>query len=81
MPPPNGPRTRQALEEARSAVRHGDIVIANLLFLEEHVTAILPDLQARRDGCDAMIGVIADPQIVQLTRMGELDMMKPASGR
>jgi magnesium chelatase subunit H len=39
-----------------------DIVIANLLFLEEHVTAILPDLQARRDACDAMVGVIADPR-------------------
>jgi magnesium chelatase subunit H len=38
-----------ALEEARSAVRHGDIVIANLLFIEEHITAILPELQARRD--------------------------------
>jgi magnesium chelatase subunit H len=52
----------QALETARDAVRHGDIVIANLLFLEEHVQAILPDLQARRDACDAMVGVIADPR-------------------
>jgi hypothetical protein len=42
--------------------------------------AILPDLQARRDACDAMVGVIADPQVVHLTRMGELDMSKPASG-
>jgi magnesium chelatase subunit H len=66
--------------EARSAVRHGDIVIANLLFIEEHITAILPDLQARRDGCDAMIGVISAREVVQLTRMGELDMMKPATG-
>ncbi|HBG99184.1 MAG TPA: magnesium chelatase subunit H [Rhodobacteraceae bacterium] len=70
----------QALETARDAVRHADIVIANLLFLEEHVQAILPDLKARRDACDAMVGVIADPQIVHLTRMGGLDMSKPASG-
>jgi magnesium chelatase subunit H len=69
-----------ALEEARSAVRHGDIVIANLLFIEEHITAILPELQARRDGCDAMIGMISAREVVQLTRMGELDMMKPATG-
>jgi magnesium chelatase subunit H len=41
------------------AVRHADIVIANLLFIEEHITAILPDLKARRDACDAMVGVIA----------------------
>ncbi len=69
-----------ALEEARLAVRHGDIIVANLLFIEEHITAILPDLQARRDACDAMIGVISAKEIVSLTRMGELDMLKPASG-
>ncbi|NKX45059.1 magnesium chelatase subunit H [Roseicyclus persicicus] len=69
-----------ALEEARIAVRHGDIIVANLLFIEEHITAILPELKARRDACDAMIGVISAKEVVQLTRMGELDMMKPASG-
>jgi magnesium chelatase subunit H len=69
-----------ALAAAKDAVRHGDIVIANLLFLEEHITAILPELRARRDSCDAMIGVISDRQIVSLTRMGELDLSKPASG-
>ncbi|MBT8475980.1 MAG: magnesium chelatase subunit H [Alphaproteobacteria bacterium] len=69
-----------ALERAKDAVRHADIVVSNLLFIEEHITAILPELQARRDHCDAMIGIIADPQIVQLTRMGDLDMSKPASG-
>ncbi|MCT4685304.1 MAG: DUF3479 domain-containing protein, partial [Roseicyclus sp.] len=69
-----------ALEEARIAVRHGDIIVANLLFIEEHITAILPELQARRDHCDAMIGVISAKEVVQLTRMGELDMMKPATG-
>ncbi|MCX7643926.1 MAG: magnesium chelatase subunit H [Rhodobacteraceae bacterium] len=69
-----------ALEAAKEAVRHGDIVIANLLFLEEHIAAILPELRARRDSCDAMIGVISDRQIVALTRMGELDLAKPASG-
>jgi len=69
-----------ALEEARIAVRHGDIIVANLLFIEEHITAILPDLQARRDACDAMIGVISAKEVVQLTRMGDLDMMKPATG-
>ncbi|MEY3004569.1 MAG: cobaltochelatase CobN subunit [Pseudomonadota bacterium] len=69
-----------ALEEARIAVRHGDIIVANLLFIEEHITAILPDLTARRAACDAMIGVISAREVVQLTRMGELDMMKPATG-
>ena len=69
-----------ALELARDAVRHGDIIVANMLFIEEHVQAILPDLIARRDACDAMVAVIADKTIVSLTKMGALDMMKPASG-
>lgn len=69
-----------SLEAAKDAIRHADIVIANLLFIEEHIRAILPELEARRDHCDAMLGMIADPQIVKLTRMGELDMTKPASG-
>ena len=69
-----------ALARAKEAVANGDIIIANLLFLEEHVKAILPAMQARRDTCDAMLGVIADAEIVKLTRMGDLDMSKPASG-
>jgi len=69
-----------ALEAAKEAIATGDIVIANLLFLEEHVNAILPDLRARRETCDAMAGVIADAQIVKLTRMGTLDMAAPESG-
>jgi magnesium chelatase subunit H len=68
-----------ALSAARTAIAQADIVIANLLFLEEHTAAILPALESRRDHCDAMLGVIADPSIVRLTRMGDLDMMKPAS--
>ena len=69
-----------ALDEAKSAIRHADIVVCTLLFIEEHVQAILPDLQARRPHCDAMVGVIADSAIVNLTKMGDLDMSQPASG-
>ena len=65
---------------AKEAVEQGDIIVANLLFLEEHVAPILPVLQARRDDCAAMIGVVADATIVKLTKMGSLDMMAPASG-
>lgn len=69
-----------ALEAAKDAVRHGDIIVANLLFIEEHITAILPELEERRPHCDAMIGIIADRQVVSLTKLGDLDMSKPASG-
>ncbi|MDU9006639.1 magnesium chelatase subunit H [Sedimentitalea todarodis] len=69
-----------ALASAKEAVATGDIIIINLIFLEEHINAILPDLMARREHCDAMIGIIADSVIVKLTRMGTLDMSAPESG-
>ncbi len=70
----------EALDRAKADIARGDIILVNLLFLEEHVQAILPALQARRDGCDAMVCTIAASEIVKLTRMGALDMAKPASG-
>ncbi|NRB34253.1 MAG: magnesium chelatase subunit H [Rhodobacteraceae bacterium] len=69
-----------ALAAAQAAVAQADIVVSNLLFLDEHVQAILPALRDRRDHCDAMVGIIADAQVVKLTRMGALDMQAPASG-
>ncbi len=72
--------TPAALERARAAVNAADIVVANLLFIEEHVQALLPELRAARERCDCFVGVIADPAIVRLTKMGDLDMGKPASG-
>lgn len=67
------------LEAARTAVRQADMIVANLLFIEEHINFILPDIIARRDECDAVVGVIADTQITNLTKMGDLDMSKPSS--
>ncbi len=69
-----------ALASAKAAVADANIIVANLLFIEEHITAILPDLHRVREQLDAFVGVIADPQIVKLTRMGDLDMSVPASG-
>ena len=69
-----------AFVAAKEAIGQADIIVANLLFLEEHVAPILPVLQARRDDCDAMIGVVADASIVKLTKMGSLDMLAPPSG-
>lgn len=69
-----------ALARARADVARANIVVANLIFLEEHLTQILPDMQARRDQLDACVGIISDPQIVKLTKMGDLDMSLPASG-
>jgi len=69
-----------ALEAAREAVDRADIVVTSLIFLEEHIRAILPNLEAARDRCDAMVGMVSDGAIVKLTRMGDLDMAAPPSG-
>ncbi|WGH80255.1 cobaltochelatase subunit CobN [Jannaschia ovalis] len=71
--------TPAALDVARAAVASADIVVCGLLFIDEHIQAIRPALEARRDGCDAMVGMVSDPAIVKLTRMGELDMGQPSS--
>lgn len=72
--------TPGSFDAAKDAVMNADIVVANLLFLEEHVSPILPVLQARRESCDALIAMVADASIVKLTKMGSLDMLAPASG-
>ncbi|MGL4234857.1 DUF3479 domain-containing protein, partial [Tabrizicola sp.] len=69
-----------ALARAKAEVSRANIIVANLLFIEEHLTAILPEMQKVRDRLDAFVGVISDPQIVKLTKMGDLDMSQPASG-
>ena len=68
-----------SLLRCKAALETADIVVANLIFIEEHINAILPELTAARARTDAFIGVIADSQIVKLTKMGDLDMSKPAS--
>ena len=69
-----------ALTAARADIATADVIVNCVLFLEDHIKAVLPDLVARRDACDAMVGVVSDQEITQLTRMGDLDMSKPASG-
>jgi len=69
-----------ALQSALNDIATADIIVTCVLFLEDHLRAVLPALKARRDNCDAMIGVVSDQEITQLTRMGDLDMLKPASG-
>ncbi|MFZ5558090.1 MAG: magnesium chelatase subunit H [Pseudomonadota bacterium] len=63
-----------ALERCRADIAQGDIVIATMLFMEDHIQAVLPALQARRDHCDAMIGCMSAGEVVKLTRIGRFNM-------
>ncbi|MDD9718012.1 magnesium chelatase subunit H [Dinoroseobacter sp. PD6] len=69
-----------ALEATKAAIAEADIVVVNLIFLDDQIQAILPALRARRAACDAMVCVIADQMLVNLTKMGDVDLSKPASG-
>lgn len=69
-----------ALARCKADIATGDIVIAAMLFLEDHFMPILADLQARRDHCDAMVCAMSAAEVTKLTRMGRFDMSAPATG-
>jgi magnesium chelatase subunit H len=69
-----------ALERCRADIERGDIVIATMLFMEEHIQAVLPWLQARRGLCDAMVGCMSAGEVTRLTRMGRFAMDGSDSG-
>ena len=69
-----------AREACRTAVASADIVIANMVFLEDHVRALEPWLAEARDRCDAVVGCMAAGEIVRATRLGALDMSAPTGG-
>ena len=56
------------LEACRADIAQADIVLSAMLFMDEHVRAILPALAARREACDAMIGCMSAGDVVKTTR-------------
>ncbi|MBC7770024.1 MAG: magnesium chelatase subunit H [Phycisphaerales bacterium] len=63
-----------ALDACRADIATGDIIVATMLFMEDHMQAVLPALEARRDQCDAMIGAMSAGEIIRLTRLGPFRM-------
>jgi magnesium chelatase subunit H len=61
-------------------IARGDIVIATMLFLEDHIRAVLPALIARRDHCDAMLCAMSAGEVVKLTRLGRFCMSEETVG-
>ncbi len=68
------------IARCKKDIAQADIVIAGMLFLEDHFLPILDDLRQRRMQCDAMICMASATEVTQLTRLGQFDMGKPASG-
>lgn len=58
-------------------IEQGDIIIATMLFMENHINPIKPALEARREKCDAMVCCMSAGEIVRLTTMGGFVMSAP----
>ncbi len=73
-------RNPTSLEQCREDIAKGDIIVATMLFLEDHINAVMPALVARREECDAIVGLMSASEVVKLTRLGDYRMDKPAKG-
>jgi len=69
-----------ALAACRADIARADIVISAMLFLDEHVRAVMPALEERRPDCLAMCNLLSAGEVVKLTRLGRLDMSAEARG-
>ncbi|MEM1151763.1 MAG: cobaltochelatase subunit CobN, partial [Pseudomonadota bacterium] len=69
-----------ALDRCKADIAKADFIVASMLFIEPHIEAVLPDLLARREHCDAIAGCLAATDVVKLTKLGRFRMDKPESG-
>jgi len=70
----------EALDRCKADIARGDVILCTMLFMEDHINAVLPALRARREHCDAMIGAMSGGEIIKLTKIGGFRMDVPASG-
>lgn len=61
-------------------IETADIIIANMLFMEEHIRAVMPALQARREDCDALVCFMSAGEVIKLTKLGRFRMDQEAGG-
>ena len=55
-------------------IEQGDIIIASMLFMEDHFLPVMPALTARRERCDAMVCIMSAGEVMKLTRIGRFTM-------
>ena len=65
-----------AIARCKADIAQADIVVAGMLFLEDHFLPILEDLRARREHCDAMICMMSATEVVKLTKLGKFVIAK-----
>lgn len=69
-----------SLAACKADIAEGHIIFVSMLFMEDHIQAVLPDLQARREHCDAMVCCISAGEVIRLTRLGGFRMDGPEKG-
>lgn len=69
----------ERLEQCIQEIGRADIIIACMLFMEDHIKPVLPALTARRDDCDAMLCFMSASEVIKLTRIGAFTMDGPQS--
>ena len=70
----------EALQRCCDDIARGDIIVATMLFMEDHFQPLLAALQQRREHCDAMVCAMSAAEVVKLTRMGRFSMDGKQSG-
>lgn len=64
----------QALRRCCEDIARADIIVATMLFMEDHFRPIIEALHTRREHCDAMVCAMSASEIMRLTRMGRFSM-------
>jgi magnesium chelatase subunit H len=70
----------ESLQRCCADIAGGDIVVATMLFMEDHFKPVLQALKDRREHCDAMVCAMSASEVVKLTRMGGFSMDGTQSG-
>ena len=67
-----------ALAAARADIATAHIIVCTMIFLDDQIRTILPDLKARQDDADALVCCMSAGEIVRLTRIGRFHMDAPS---
>ena len=70
----------EALQACKDEISKANVVIANMLFIEEHVQAIMPALQEKRAENAAMAVFMSAGEAIRMTNLGRFQMDKPQGG-
>ncbi len=69
-----------ALQRCCDDIARANIIVATMLFMEDHFRPLQQALQDRREHCDAMVCAMSAAEIVRFTRMGRFSMDGKQSG-